>query len=175
MFASIFNRTLFGLCESFSNFVLAGSTWCDLKVDTFPLLLRGTSFPIVWYRTIFEFSEVYNITFTFSHAILRSRERVGKFFHRNASLYTKIRITFFPRPYFRVSSIPRRFYSQMLSPLRRCFIRTNNQYLRSRPICILRVNIQLGQFIQANVITTCGYGLKPARSSGREGRDFIKL
>lgn len=40
------------------------------------------------------------------------------------------------------------FFFSQFSLRRSCFIKTNNQYLRSRPIYILYVNIQLGRFIR---------------------------
>lgn len=61
------------------------------------------------------------------------------------------------------------FCFQIPLPLRRCFIKINNQYLRSRPIYISHVNIQLGQFIQTDIKITWGI------VSFKINHDFITL
>lgn len=161
MFASIFNRTLSVYVEV-SQKLCSGKLvyfWRDLKANTF----RFSCYTVpVWLRTksFHEYLRVFNITFTSFHTIaskifsILSFLLLKRFFHKNRSYICTLShfCTLFLSLLYRdtISFI----FKWTFIALRRCFIKTNNQYLRSRPIYIPHVNIQLGRFIQTNIITT---------------------
>lgn len=170
MFASIFNRTLsvyvqvsqklWEILENSSTLAWSWGKYVSLLPHDASLALNqhlstNFSWSVYYYIHVFPYhclQNIQHIKFLVVKAFLNKNQAAFALFLTFVHIYRYCNFCF-----------------QIPLPLRRCFIKINNQYLRSRPIYISHVNIQLGQFIQTDIKITWGI------VSFKINHDFITL